>query len=344
MRDLAFLSMARTYYSASVRLDENNVPTIDSREALGRRQVLEHASTSAQRVLARQRSSRSRGRTSVAGDYAHALGNIHTIESPYFPNSFYPEADILKARHLLLRSASTATRTTIVAKLQAKYEPINEDLDKVLNALPGRGSRGALLPVPEGRWRRQGGPPAEHPTVVENAPLRSPAPPPPAVRAASSTTSRSASKKAPASFRDSPLGNDVKDALQLARDLAVRNAGQLARERYQRNLDELNEHLRDSSKILIDITAAEARTSSISSVVGRSGVDGKSRERTASSSPTTSTSSGRSTASTGATSSGSTGRPSPRSAGGRFVMSWLEEGRACAPARGLSGAGGRRDS
>ena len=64
-------------------------------------------------------------------------------------------------------------------------------------------------------------------------------------------------KKAPASFQESTLGNDVKDALQLARDIAVRNAGQLAKDRYQRNLDELNEHLRDSAKILIDITAAQ---------------------------------------------------------------------------------------
>ena len=63
---------------------------------------------------------------------------------------------------------------------------------------------------------------------------------------------------------DSPLGGDVKDALQLARDLAVRNAGQLARERYQRNLDELNEHLRDGAKILIDITAAAAQPARLS--------------------------------------------------------------------------------
>ena len=39
--------------------------------------------------------------------------------------------------------------------------------------------------------------------------------------------------------------------------LACLNAGQLARERYQRNLDELNEHLRDSAKILIDINSAK---------------------------------------------------------------------------------------
>ena len=31
----------------------------------------------------------------------------------------------------------------------------------------------------------------------------------------------------------------------------------MPRERYQRNLDELNEHLRDAAKILIDITSAK---------------------------------------------------------------------------------------
>ena len=61
----------------------------------------------------------------------------------------------------------------------------------------------------------------------------------------------------PTTFRDSPLGGDIKDSLQLARDLAVRNAGELAKSRYQRNLDELNEHLRNAAKILIDITAAQ---------------------------------------------------------------------------------------
>ena len=52
------------------------------------------------------------------------------------------------------------------------------------------------------------------------------------------------------------LGQQVSDALGLARDLAVRKAGELARSRYQRYLEELNEHLRNGEKILIDITAA----------------------------------------------------------------------------------------
>ena len=63
--------------------------------------------------------------------------------------------------------------------------------------------------------------------------------------------------KAPDSFKSSPLGNDVKDALDNTKSLAIETGGNLVKERYQRNLDELNEHLRDGAKILIDITAAE---------------------------------------------------------------------------------------
>ena len=50
---------------------------------------------------------------------------------------------------------------------------------------------------------------------------------------------------------------EVSDSLKLARDLAVRQAGELALGRYQRYVDELNEHLRNGEKILIDITAAQ---------------------------------------------------------------------------------------
>jgi len=64
-------------------------------------------------------------------------------------------------------------------------------------------------------------------------------------------------KKSPPGFQSSSIGQQVGDALKLARDLAVRQAGELALSRYQRNVDELNEHMRDGEKILIDITAAQ---------------------------------------------------------------------------------------
>src|SRR5262249_4441914 len=67
----------------------------------------------------------------MAGDYPHALGNIHTIQSPYFPNSYYPEADILKAV-IYFANCQYDDATIIVAKFQKKYEPIKEELTKIL--------------------------------------------------------------------------------------------------------------------------------------------------------------------------------------------------------------------
>ena len=64
-------------------------------------------------------------------------------------------------------------------------------------------------------------------------------------------------QQTPAAFKTSGLGNQVQEVLKIARDLAVEDAGDLARQRYQRNLEELDEHLRNGEKILIDITAAQ---------------------------------------------------------------------------------------
>ena len=66
-------------------------------------------------------------------------------------------------------------------------------------------------------------------------------------------------KKAPDVFRNSALGGDVLDSIQFARDLTIRNAGTLARDRFRRYLDELNEHLRNGTKILVDVTAEQRR-------------------------------------------------------------------------------------
>ncbi|MDP8999333.1 MAG: hypothetical protein M3O46_04405, partial [Myxococcota bacterium] len=63
-------------------------------------------------------------------------------------------------------------------------------------------------------------------------------------------------KKAPNSFKAAKVADLVKDSIHDARELAVRNAGDLARARYERNLKDLEENLRNGSKILVDITNA----------------------------------------------------------------------------------------
>ncbi|MDI3283065.1 hypothetical protein [Polyangium sp. 15x6] len=253
MRDLAFLSMARTYYSASIRLDDNSVPRVDGNKLSAAVKYWNRVDVGSEYWL--DALFEQSWAYFMAGDYPHALGNIHTIESPYFPNAFYPEADILKAV-ISFTICQYQDATTIVARMRKRYEPIKKELEAILNRFKGEDAETKFFDFLKDV---RAGKAALSPTVkpiVENALsdrqlLRNLE----YVRVLDEEDARY--KKAPAAFRNSPVGGDVTDALSLARDLAVRNAGTLARERYQRYLDELNEHLRDASKILIDITAAE---------------------------------------------------------------------------------------
>jgi hypothetical protein len=254
MRDLAFLSMARTYYSASVQVDEaTNTPTINSSKLSAAVKYWNKVDVGSEYWL--DALFEESWAYFMAGDYAHALGNIHTIESPYFPNSYYPEGEILKSV-IYFANCQYDDTETIAARFQTKYQPIYDDLSKVLKRFQGDDQDEPfykfLKQVRDGKADL----PPRIKIVVENAlgdrqllrHLQY-------VQVLDDEQKRF--QKAPAGFRDSALGNDVKDAMQLARDIAVRNAGQLARERYQRNLDELNEHLRNAAKIMIDVNSAK---------------------------------------------------------------------------------------
>lgn len=255
MRDLAYLSMARTFYSASVRLDDNGVPKIDAKKLSAAVKYWNRVDVGSEYWL--DALFEESWAYFMAGDYPHALGNIHTIESPYFPNAFYPEADVLKAV-VAFTICQYDDATTIVARMKKRYEPIQKELLAVLNrpAFKGEGGEKAFFDfLKEVRSGKASLSPAIKP-IVENALsdrqlLRNLE----YVRVLDEEEGRF--KKAPPSFRNSPVGGDVTDALTFARDLAIRNAGTLAKERYQRYLDELAEHLRNASKILIDITAAQ---------------------------------------------------------------------------------------
>jgi len=273
MRDLAYLSMARTYYSASVRLDENGSPAIDSTKLSAAVKYWNKVDVGSEYWL--DSLFEESWAYFMAGDYAHALGNIHTLQAPYFPNSYYPEAEVLRSV-IYFANCQYEDAEVIVAKLQTKYQPIYDELNKVLTRFKGDGQEEAFYKFLKDVRDGKADLPPRIKTVVENAlsdrqllrHLQY-------VQLLDDEANRF--KKAPGTFRDSPLGNDTKDALQLARDIAVRNAGTLAKERYQRNLDELNEHLRDSAKILIDITSA--KRNQLDQAIAGSQVTAKESER-----------------------------------------------------------------
>jgi hypothetical protein len=254
LRDLAYLSMARTYYSASIRLDpETNTPMIDTQKlsaAVKYWNMIDPASEYWLDALFEESWA-----YFMAGDYPRALGNIHTLQSPYFPNSFYPEADVLKAV-IYFANCNYDAATIVVARFNKRFIPIRAGLDKILKRFKGPNQEEAFFKFLKQVRDGEANIDENIRYVVENALsdrqlLRNIE----YVRILNEEMKRF--KAAPANFRSSSLGSQVEDALKLARELAVRRAGELALQRYQRNMDELDEHLRNGEKILIDIVAAK---------------------------------------------------------------------------------------
>lgn len=254
MRDLANLSIARTYYSASIRLDpETNAPTVDEKKLSAAVKYWNAVETSSEYWL--DALFEESWAYYMAGQYPKALGNIHTIQSPYFPTAFYPEADILKAVVYFFNCNYDAA-VTVVARFNKKNVPIKDELEKVMKRFSGENQEEAfykfLLEVREGKGNLD---PRIRPIVEAALSDRQLLRNIEYVKLLEEEEKRF--RKSPPSFQSSGLGQQVGDALKLARDLAVRQAGELALSRYRRNLAELNEHLRNVEKIIIDVTAAQ---------------------------------------------------------------------------------------
>jgi len=255
MRDLAYLSMAETFYSASIKLDDQtNAPTVDQTRlsaAVKYWNKVDVASEYWLRALFEESWA-----YFMAGDYSHALGNIHTIEAPYFPHANYPEADVLKAI-IYFSNCQYDDALTIVARFRQKYEPIRDELTKVLDKFKkGSNQEEAfykfLKDVRDDRAHLdEKVAPIVKTSLSDRQLLRNLE----YVRLLDEEDARF--KKAPSSFKDAKVADLVKDSVHDARELAIRNAGDLARGRYERDLADLNEQLRNGQKILIDITAAQ---------------------------------------------------------------------------------------
>ncbi len=254
IRDLAFLSMARTYYSASIQLDpETNAPNVNAQKLSAAVKNWNQIQPSSEYWL--QALFEESWAYFMAGQYPKALGNIHTIQSPYFPGSFYPEGEILKAV-IYFSNCNYEAATTVVARFNKRYVPIQEELQKVLARFKGEQQTEPffkfLLSVRDGTADL---PPNIAGIVRESMSDRQLLRGIEYVRVLDEEMARF--QQTSSAFKTSALGNQVSEVLKIARDLAVQDAGDLARSRYQRNLEELAEHLRNGEKILIDITAAQ---------------------------------------------------------------------------------------
>ena len=254
MRDLAYLSMARTYYSASITLDpETNAPYVNEQKLSAAVKYWNSVDVASEYWL--DALFEESWAYFMAGQYPKALGNIHTIQAPYFPRSFYPEAEILKSV-IYFTNCNYEAASTTMARFQKHYGPLRDGLEKILKKYSGENQEEAfykfLLDVREGKGdideRIR---PIVEIALSDRQLLRNIE----YVKLLEAEQKRF--KRSAPGFQSSSIGMTVGDALKLARDLAVRQAGELALQRYRRNLEELNEHWRNGEKTLIDLTVAE---------------------------------------------------------------------------------------
>ena len=254
MLDLAKLSMARTFYSASIRLDpETNAPTIDETKLSAAVKYWNEVEENSEYWL--DAHFEEAWAYFMAGQYTRALGNIHTLNAPYFPKAFYPEADILKAV-VYFTNCDYDRATIVVARFQQKTQPVKEELQKVLQKYKGENQDEEfykfLIQVREGKANlNETVEPIVESALSDRNLLRNIE----YVRLLEEEEKRF--KKAPPTFQNSAIGTQVEQSLELAKTLAKKRAGRLARQRYQRYVDEMDEHIRNGDKILIDIVAAK---------------------------------------------------------------------------------------
>jgi tetratricopeptide (TPR) repeat protein len=179
-----------------------------------------------------------------------ALGNIHTLNAPYFENEFFPgmaEATLLKAV-IYYKYCQYDQALESVAEYNQDFAPLREDLDQILSRYDDNAEfYGYVVKIQNGRAGL-----SERTQRV----------------AASSLADRQLAKtfawvdeldkelkmleKADRGWAATRVRTEVEQELTVQKSLAEADAGKLARERIKRLSDELRELSRDGRKIRIE--------------------------------------------------------------------------------------------
>jgi hypothetical protein len=136
LRDLATLSLARLYYSASFPLDEmTNLPLVNAKPLT---LALKHWNGVDERSEYWPDAMFEKSWAYfMSGDYRMALGQIHTLKSPYLQRASYPEASVLEA-FIYFRNCRNDESLALAAQILVRYEPVRDELGKLVDSLvPG---------------------------------------------------------------------------------------------------------------------------------------------------------------------------------------------------------------
>ena len=172
----------------------------------------------------------------LADEYSRALGNVHTLYSPYFTDAFYPEAMVLKAVTFFVNCQVDNAEAT-VAQFHDRYDPVKQELDAVLAKHQDNADFFEFLK--EVQSGEAGLSPRVRPIVSTALSDRTVLQHLEYVSLLDEEEQRL--NRTSQTFQDSPIGGQILEDIALARAFAVDQAGDLARGRYNRLIRELRD-------------------------------------------------------------------------------------------------------
>ncbi len=246
MRDLAWISLARVYYTAANRTTESGAREVDG-------VLLGNAVEAWTRIGPESEywldsMFEASWAFFLADEYARALGNVHSLSSPYFMGAYYPEAIVLKAV-VFFSNCQMNNASAVVAQFHERFDPIKQKLEEMLQKYQDNTAFFELLKkVREGR--------ADLPpdvrgiletslsdrTVLANLEY-----------VALLEQEEQRLQKGASQFRASSLGGRILQDILVAKSFAIDQAGDLAKGRYTRLINEMRDLANQIDTVEIEV-------------------------------------------------------------------------------------------
>ncbi len=248
MLNLARISLARVYYTAANRTDaETGQRVVDGRLLGNAVEMWNRVEQGSEYWL--DALFEASWAFFLADEYARALGNVHTLFSPYFEDSYYPEALVIKAVTFFV-NCQVENAQAMVGRFHDRYDPVQQELNEVLEQNQDnlqfyeflqrvRGGEASLSPRIRGIVTSA----LSDRTLLRHLEY---------VQQLEGEEQRLG--QAPGEFQNSTLGGRILQDVGLAKQFGIDTTGDLARARYSRLISELQDLMNQVDTVDLEIT------------------------------------------------------------------------------------------
>lgn len=185
-------------------------------------------------------------------NFNRSLGNLHTLNAPFFDDEYFPESMILQAVVFFTNCRYDRVRLTI-EEFELIYPPLKEQLQETLNQYQDPTELYEFL-VKINRGAVEFDPRLNQ---ILDAALTDKTLKRKIEYMEELDRELEAISKSEASWRDSPVGKRLFEDLTVTRSFALADAGGLAQSRMERVVRELGELVKQGKKILVETAKAE---------------------------------------------------------------------------------------